>query len=69
MEFWTVWCVLVRKSPKLENPDAEVTIKSSELQKLLSQAYAQGAKHSKDSNGSVNDVFGIFGDMFSKKGK
>lgn len=66
MEFWSVWCVLVRKSPKLENPDAEVTIKSSELQKLLHQAYQQGAKHNEPS-GSVNDIFGIFGDIFSSR--
>lgn len=62
MTFWQFWCALLNKAPKLGNPNSEVTIKSSEFQKLLHQAYKLGA----DSKKPETDFGDLFGGMFGK---
>lgn len=44
MKFYEIWNQLVRKNSKLENDDAEVTFKASNLKALLRQVYEQGEK-------------------------
>lgn len=57
MSFLAFWDSLVKKNPPIGNPDTKMRISSSELRRLLEQAYGHGV-----ANQPKQSLFGsIFG--------
>jgi len=44
MAFADIWKNLVKKKPKIEDPDATIEFKAGKLKKLLAQVFTQGEK-------------------------
>ena len=52
-----IWKQLVKKKPKLQDPNATVEITSDNLRLLLKQVYEQGERRATNTNNFMEDVF------------
>lgn len=58
MTFSDLWLQMLRKAPDLSRANAKIEITSSNMEKLMKQAYDKGYAAGKKSGGLFGGIFG-----------
>lgn len=59
MTFKQMWDALIKRNPKLRDPDAQTTLQNTSIRRMLQQAYEIGGTHERE-NASVDPLSDLF---------